>query len=415
MMSSSPHIVNSDSSATNSKTQGSSLQRTRVGKLLLPAKQSVSLNSELVHSITFFPSSGTPAWGSYFTIDIKNTNYLLHNIALQFNLGAVTGSSPVGYFNPAFYFFTRIEIVQGNNVICTVQGNQQFLLNQLCEWTEDLNAINNAAGNYSNTTQRTTLSSTSTTNTFYVNLRTYFDEIGGLPILTDSGSIQLRVYLDSLVNVFKLSSGTLTSVAINSVNAICKTTKIDPVTSRHQLALMSQHPFHNIFHDNVYFSYSVPSGVTTSTTVLAGITGKVAALYFTVRANTVTDQAWVYNQLSSFTINDSTGTSMTGGQVVPAAFAANLLNKDWCKSQYYQETSFGTTDNKANFYAWSWSADIVDAMSNGKCLNSRQFTGQEALVLNWASSTGSALQVDCYAMVESILEVGATSIKKISM
>ena len=413
MASSQPHLVNTDSTG-NSKVLGASLQRTRVGKLLLPSKQTVSLNSELTHGLTIFPSSGTPAWGSYFTIDIKTTNILIHNITLQFNLGAVTGSSPVGYFNPAWFFFSRIEIVQGGNVIKTISGNQQFLKNQLFEWEEDRQCINNSAGNYSSTTQRLTLSSTSTTNTLYANLRTYFDEIGGVPLLNDAGSIQLRVYMDTLTDVYKLSSGTLTSVAINSVNAICKTTKLDPVTARTQLSLMSQYPFHNIFHDNVYFSYSVPSGIATSTTILAGITGKVAALYFTVRANSVTDQAWVYGQLASFALQDNTGTNIVGGQVVPASFAANLLNKECCKSSYHSETSFAT-DNKANFYCWSFSADIVDSVSNGKCLSSRFFTGQEALVLNWASALGATVQVDCYALTESVLEMTSSSVRKVAM
>lgn len=414
MATSYPHLVNSDSTG-NSKVQGASLQRSRVGKLYLPAKQTVSLNSQLQHGLTIFPSSGTPAWGSYFTIDIKTPNVLIHNIALQFNLGAVTGTSPVGYFNPAWYFFTRIEIVQGGNVIKTIHGNQQFLKNQLFEWEKDRLSINQSAGAYSNTTQRGALSSTSTTNTLYANLRTYFDEIGGVPVLNDSHSIQLRVYMDTLTNVYKLTSGTLTSVAINSVNAILKTTKLDSATARNQLSLMSQHPYHNIFHDNVYFSYSVPSGLSTSTTILAGITGKVAALYFTVRANTVTDQAFVFGQLASYALQDNTGTNIVGGQVVPASFAANLLNKDWCKSSYHSETSFGITDNKANFYCWSFSADIVDSVSNGKCLNSRKFTGQEALVLNWSSALGAAVQVDCYALVESILEMTPSSVKKIAM
>ena len=346
---------------------------------------------------------------------MKSPNLLYHNITLQFNLGAVTGSSPVGYFSSCWAFFSRIELVQGGNVIKTIQGNQQFLKNQLFEWDEDRIAINNAAGNYASTAQRTTLSSTSTTNTLYANLRTYFDEIGGVPVLNDQHAIQIRVYMDTLTNVFKLTSGTLTSVAINSVNAICKTTKLDPVTGNNQLMAMSAHPFHHIFHDNVYFPYSVPSGVTTSTTVLAGITGNVSAIYFTIRANIVTDQIFVYSQLASFAIQDNTGTNIVGGQVVPASLAANLLNKDWCKSSYFSETSFGTNDQKANFYCWAFSADIIDAVSHGKCLSSRKFTGQETLVLNFPSALGAAVQVDCYALVESVLEISPTSVKKLVM
>ena len=108
MASSQPHLVNTDSTG-NSKVLGASLQRTRVGRLLLPSKQQISLNSELTHGLTIFPSSGTNSWGSYFTIDIRTPNILIHNITLQWNLGAVTGSSPVGYFSPSFYFFQELK------------------------------------------------------------------------------------------------------------------------------------------------------------------------------------------------------------------------------------------------------------------------------------------------------------------
>jgi hypothetical protein len=212
-----------------------------------------------------------------------------------------------------------------------------------------------------------------------------------------------------------VTSGTLTNCTINSVNAICKTTKLDPVSANNQLVAMAAHPYHHIFHDNVYFPYSIPSGVSTSTNILAGITGNVAAIYFTVRANIVTDQAWIYSQIASFAIQDNTGTNIVGGQMIPASLAANLLNKDWCKSDYYSQTSFGTNDQKANFYCFSFSADIIDAVSHGKCLSSRKFTGQESLVINFASALGAAVQVDCYALVESILEISPSSVKKLTM
>ena len=64
------------------------------------------------------------SFGGFFTIDIREKNILLNNITLQFQLGSVVGSSSpllTGYFNPAWFFFTRIEVVEGGNVITIVQ------------------------------------------------------------------------------------------------------------------------------------------------------------------------------------------------------------------------------------------------------------------------------------------------------
>ena len=410
----SAHTVNTDSTS-NFKTQASSGARVRVGRLNLQAKQALALPSGLRHELQFYPASSTPSFGSYFTIDIKAQNILLHNVTLQFNLGNVVGTSVVGSFSPAYFFFNRIEIVQGTNVIKTIQGNQQFLKNNLFEWDEDrMGAIMTACGRYDSATQRATLSSTTTPNTFYVNLKTYFDTIS-VPMLTDAHQIQLRVYMEPLASVYAVTSGTLTSCAINSVNAICKVTRLDNATSNLRLQQMAVAPFHNIFMDNVYFPYTIPAGVSTVTTVLSGITGNVSALLFTIRASTTGTGAWNYTQLKDFSISDNTGTNIVGGQAIPATYASLLLNKDWIRSSYNTETSYGTNDQKANFYLYSFSSDLVTAVTQGQCLNSRRFNGAETLQLNFASALGANVSVDVYAFVESVLEQTPSSVRKITL
>ena len=64
---------------------------------------------------------------------------------------------------------------------------------------------------------------------------------------------------------------------------------------------------------------------------------------------------------------------------------------------------------------WSFSADPVSALNHGQALTSRKFTGQEQLLLNFPSALGAQVSVDVYAMVESILEVTPSSVKKIGM
>lgn len=416
LIASAPSAYSVNSNSTNNfKTQASHGQRFRVGKLNLQAKQSISLPSGLRHELMFFPSSSTPSFNSYFTIDLKSTALLLHNLTLQFNLGPVVGSSPVGSFIPAYFWLNRLEIVMGGNVIKTVQGNQQFLQNQLFELDEDrIPSIMTACGRYDSAPHRLTLSSTTTNNTFYVNLKTFIDTIS-VPMLTENHNIQLRIYLEPLSSCYNLTSGTLTSVAINSVNALAKITKLDTDTTARRLLQMSEIPSHNIFHDNVYFPYTVPSGVTTVTTVLAGITGNVAGLLFTIRTNNTGINSWNYTQLASFAINDNTGTNIVGGQAIPASFASLLLNKDWSMSSYNGETSFGTNDQKANYYMYSFSSDIVSAVTQGQCLNSRRFTGAETLTLTFPSALATNVFVDIYAFVESVLEITPYSVKKITM
>ena len=63
--------------------------------------------------------------------------------------------------------------MQGGSTIDTIYGNEQFLLNNILFYDEDRLSLNNAAGNYANTTQRGLLSSASNTNTFYIPLRTH--------------------------------------------------------------------------------------------------------------------------------------------------------------------------------------------------------------------------------------------------
>jgi hypothetical protein len=149
--------------------------------------------------------------------------------------------------------------------------------------------------------------------------------------------------------------------------------------------------------------------------VLAGITGNVSALLFTIRASTTGVGAWNYSQLASFSIADNTGTNVVGGQAIPSSYAALMLNKDWIRSSYNTETAFGTNDQKANFYLYSFSSDLISAVSNGQCLNSRRFTGAETLTLNFPSALGANVYVDVYAMVESVLEQTPSSVKKITM
>ena len=409
-----PTVATANSNSTSApKVAAAAGQRVKAYGLNLPASQSITLPGGLKHETLIIPSSSIPAFGGYFNVDIREHNILLNNITLQFNTSAVTGGT--GYYNPGFFWFTRMEIVQGNSVLDTIYGNQQHLMNQLLFDDQDRLSTNNAAGNYANVTQRGLISSTSSTNVMYVNLQTYFDQCK-LPILTDAHNVQLRIYMDTFANIFTTS--TLTpSASINSVNAICKVTRLDGASAAQRMSDMRLAPQHSIFHELKYLPVTVPVGTSSTNIVLSSLVGNVAAIFFTVRPTITGVGAYTYLPIGSFAILDGASTNLVGGQALPASLCANILNRDWCKSSYHSETAFGVAANNtgANFYCWSFSADPVGAIQGGQALSSRKMLGQEQIQINFATALAAQVQVDIYAMTESVIEQGLMEIRKVSL
>ena len=94
--------------------------------LNIPASQHTSIPSGLKHETVIIPSTSQPSWGSYFVFDFKEKALSLHNIAIQFNVSALTGMTggTSKRYTTAFNWFSRIEIVINNQVIDTVYPHQ---------------------------------------------------------------------------------------------------------------------------------------------------------------------------------------------------------------------------------------------------------------------------------------------------
>jgi hypothetical protein len=401
-------------SASNSKTAASAGERVQAGKLNIPVHQAVSLNPEHKHEILIVPSSSNPSFGGFFTIDIRELNVVLHDIMLQFQLGPVIGTGLTGAFQPAYFFFQRIEILQSSVVMDTIYSNQQFIEAQLSETDEQRLSSNNAAGNYASLAQRTLLSSQTSTNTYYVNLKSYINQTHP-HLLTSAHNIQLKIYMDTLSSAFTTTAGTLTSCNINACNAICRVVRLDPASSQQRLGDMTIRNHHAVMHDLHYGTFNVAAGVTSTTIILAPIVGNVSRLLFTVRANTSGNQQWVYTQLASWALQNSASTNIVGGQALPASFCTNILNKDWIKSSYTSETSFGVNNQYANVYMWCHSSDPISAHGHGQMLGSYRYTGVEQMLLNFPAPLAAQVQVDVYAMVEGISEVSPNHVKKLTI
>ncbi len=408
-----PHEVNT-TSQHNAKTAAVAGNRTKVSGLNLPASQAISLPANQKQEILIVPSSSAPNFGSYFTIDVKNTGIIINNMYLQFQYGAVQGSSLVGAFIPSWFHISRIEILQNGNTMSTTYGNEQFLINQLLHYEEDRLSFNNAAGSYSSITNRTALSSQTTTNTFYIPLKTYLSQCK-MHLLNGTDAVQIRVYMDTLANIFAVTSGTLTSCSFNSANLILDVTRLDQDETNRRTGDMQKYNHHWIFHTTSYMTSTIPAGVSSATLIMASVVGNVAGFVFVLRGSTIGLNAWNYSQIASFHLLDSGSSSIVGGQALPAALCANILNSQWCLSSFNSETSFGSVDNKANFYIYSFSSDLIDSLTHGRSLGSRRFFGNEQIQLNFNASLPANLQFDLYAFTECISEQGGFSVKKISM
>ena len=413
------HTLNTASRQTH-KAVAAHGARVKVGGLNLPASSAVALPSGQKYETLIVPSTSAPNWSSYFTIDVNERGVNVNDMVVQFNLGAVVGTGWSGYFNPACFFFTRCELLMGGSVIDTIYGQEQFILNQWLEYDEDRLAVNNAMGNYSSDraiTNRAALSSTSTTNTLYVPLKCFVNQVK-LGLFTEQHKLQLRFYMDSLSNVLVTTAGTLTSCAINSVNLILDVTRHDSADHHAKVQELAVDPHHNVFHTCSYGTFNVASGVSSSTLVLSPIVGNVACLFFTIRPTSTGltgTGMWNYTALSSFHLLDQASSSLVGGQPIPHYLATNILNGKWCKSSYCQENGLAVLNNNSNVYMWSFSSDPVAALSQGLAIGSRRFTGAEQLVLNYTSALAGAVQVDIYALMENILEKGHMTVKKISL
>jgi len=239
------------------------------------------------HESIIIPSTSAPSWGGYFVIDFRERNCVLHDLILQFNASALTGYTGTNAtsprYTPAYFWFSRIELVQNNNVIDTIYANQQFISNQLFNFDEQRNLINLGCGAYNNTTQRATLAAS--TNSYYVDLWNYFQQ-GHLPILSQKDDLQIRIYMDTLANNAVTGTATLTSSpisTINSCNLIAKVSRLQPQDISNRLSFIYSNPEHYKFNELRYGTFAVNTGVSSTSIVLTPITGHCNYLFFTVR------------------------------------------------------------------------------------------------------------------------------------
>lgn len=408
---SSANYLNTNSTQ-NAKTVAAEGERVEIEGYNLPISQSITLNSDVKHETLLIPSTSQPAFSGFFSIHLRERNVIIHNASLQFVLSNIGGTSIAGYFTPAYFFYTKIEILSGGVVLDTIYNTETFLRTNTLHQDEDRLSMNASAGMYNNIAQRTALSSTALPNTFVVCLSSLIDQYR-LNLLYNSHALEFRVYMDSLSNIFTLTTGSNLSCTILSATLVAKITRLDQSSALEKMNSMSENPFDNIFHETLVSSSVVPLGLTTTTIVLNQFVGNLSHFIFTIRPLATASSGigfYTFTQIASFALLDSGGSTISG--TITGALASTL-NRDWIASSYNVENSLvPSLDSNANFYMWSHSPDVVSALRNGLSLGSKRYTGSEQLVITFGSTLVAPVVVEVYGYREAFMETSLMGIKK---
>ena len=380
------------------------------------------------HETVIIPSTSAPNWGSYFILDLKEKGCIIHDLALQFTASAISGytnSSPYPHYNPAIFWFTRLEIVINNTVIDTVYPIELFLHEQMFQQDEKRRLVNNAMGPYDSATVRYALSSTSTQYT--VHLWTFLSQTH-IPLIHPKDDIQLRVYMDTLANVVNAGSLTGTPSSTLSCNLIAKLSRMPASSIQMKHQELSRVPHHFKFLESKYgtFSLQAVAAGAQSTIVLTPFVGSVSYMLFTVRYSSISgtttvpntgDGQYTYQPITNFAILDNSSTNIVGGVSLASNYVLEYLHKDWIKSSYSAEVANngGGVNNNAYAYLYSFGADPIESATTGVTYNAHQFRGNEQLQITFAAQAYSNVQIDVWCLCEAALEVTSTYVKKISL
>jgi hypothetical protein len=390
------------------------------------------------------PSTSQPQFGSYFIFDLKEKGCILHDIGIEFTTGPITGQNPniatsTPRYNPAIFWFSRIEVVINSQVIDTIYPLQQFVHQQLFNDDVKRRLINHSMGAYDSVQQR--FYKSHKTSKYHVNLSTLFNQ-AHIPLMFQKDDIQLRVYLETKDTIIVKDSTQTSPVITGSLtaNLIARVSKLH---TPHIQSIAKAHvrPNHYKFLETRFGTFNVTSSSINTSIVLTPIVGTVSYFFFVVRSvnNLPGDGAFTFLPIHSWALLDAASTNIVGGQVITSDYSLRYLNKDWSQSTYTTEIAYdsevvsvaglsadlqtiltaaqntGSKNTNAYVYFYSFSADPNESTKTGNGYNHHKFVGNEQLQITFSMPPSSSVQIDLYAAVESVLESSQTYSKKISL
>jgi hypothetical protein len=305
----------------------------------------------------------------------------------------------------------RIDVYIGTQLIESISGFANFLTNQLLVYPSDekRTMANVASGTYNSHAARATKSAA--TDYWYLPISSFWNQ-SSYPLLS-TADLELRIQMAPLANIYTLTSGsTATGTAactINSCQAICHFSRLPPSISTYTSSLLTKSPLHYGFKDIQQQTFTVASGVTSTSLVLTAMNGFVSTIIFAIRSSSPTNNSILtYNTtLSSFEILSGSSENIVGGQPITDLLSRYVQGGRW----------FSTTflNDGAGVYAYAHSVDPYESFNSAAQLGGHQYTGQEVLRLTFSTALAASAQVDVYALTHAAIEMGPGSVKKLSL
>lgn len=406
---SSPLYTNS-LSTSNVKTIAVENARVNLNGYNVSLSQSVSLDSNLKNEVLQISSSSIPSWGSAFTFQMKEKNINLHDYAIQLVSSAISGTGTVvGAYLPNFYFIDRMETNSNGINLVTETGRELFIRSNCQLDNEDRIGVNSNSGSYDSLAQRTLLSSQTTTNTHIIGLTNLISQLK-LNLLNNAHNLDIKVTLANFSDIFVVTSGTLVSSTILSATMICTVTRLNQSTVMNRLNHMAANPYIMNGHDVVTTTSVVNLGVSSVTIPLRSFNGDISHFYFNVRLNATAYTGlnlMTFIPISSFSLNDSSGTTISGIITHPIS---TMLNRNYVQSSIYTENYLSANNQNMNLYFYSHSIDPVTSLKNGVSLGTRKYNSNDTLTINFMTTLSAAVIVDAFGYREIVIEQSVNGI-----
>ena len=421
--------------------------------LNVPEFQYSSFAENVRNETVIIPPTSSVAFGGFTTFDFREKSLLLNDLVLQFQITNPAGGSLGGWtvFNnggqgtyfprimPCWYWFTRIEIVQNNNIIETVYPIENFLHHQCFTSDEERKKLNFGAGNYSTASlldynaSRDMYTKLFYGEYWYLPLWTYFKS-SHIPLLYPKDDLQLRVYMAPLVDIHAKEPASGDFSCVLNCNLVANITRLGQDVNLYRLQSLNRKVEHYKFLELRYSTYAINSGVSSATVVMNAITGNVSYLFAVVRPQSrnstninFLSQPFYYMPIQNFSILDSTSTNITGGQPVPFSLLQRFLSRKWTSSSYYADqfaysgyttpAIYATQTFEPSSFAimYSFADNPVEAANSGVSSGAFRFQGNEQLQITFPTALPEAVNIDVYAYVESVVEISPTYVKKINL
>ena len=353
-------------------------------------------------------SLATPNFGGIVNFDI-NCLGKIQEAYVVFNLSAISGctqtlnTSPI--FCSGFKFFTNLTYSYQGTIIDTVTNDVNFINSQIKYEDSDRTFINVSSGNYASSSSRYTLGLSS--NSYIVQLNSFINQVQP-EISNQNGYIRVSMQLDTLNNIVDYTSGAPVCT-INSINLLVKLVKFDTNIINYKLnQLVKLGKYQNLFSSNLYQTYNVLSGSSSSSMTLSNfINANINFIYFILRPSTsLTKSASnnYVNYLSGFNILNSSNESICGG-LISSSQALYVLNRDSTKGSY-------TSESGSSVFFWHHTKNPLLTITSG-VPDSRIYTGNESLNLFFTTALTSSIQVDVFASAVSIFNQTVSGCQKL--